>query len=119
MQKNTGVGPELASAAVNLAPDLAAQVQKSAALDPALASAAVKPLVPGCALICACSAQEADESFNRHQLPLPQKLREAHPKAVIRQGMRVFLHNADTRRLLGPFYAKQAKGSDEKVLPLA
>ena len=84
-------------------------------MDPDPASAAVKPLVPGCALICACSAQEADESFNRHQLPLPQKLREAHPKAVIRQGLRVFLHNADTRRLLGPFYARQAKGSDEKV----
>ena len=97
------------------APDKAAQVQNSASLDPDPESAAVKPLVPGCALICACSAQEADESFNRHQLPLPQKLRDAHPKAVIRQGLRVFLHNADTRRLLGPFYAKQAKGSDEKV----
>ena len=97
------------------APDQAAQVQNSASPDPDPASAAVKPLVPGCALICACSAQEADESFNRHQLPLPQKLREAHPKAVIRQGLRVFLHNADTRRLLGPFYARQAKGSDEKV----
>ena len=100
------------------APEEATQVQDIASLDPDAASAAVKPLVPGCALICACSAQEADESFNRHQLPLPQKLREAHPKAVIRQGLRVFLHNADTRRLLGPFYAKQAKGSDEKVSPL-
>ena len=75
----------------------------------------VLPLVPGSALICACSAQEADRAFNRHQLPLPQRLREAQPHAVIRQGMRVFLHNADTRRLLGPFYAQQTKASELEV----
>ena len=75
----------------------------------------VLPLVPGSALICACSAQEADRAFNRHQLPLPQRLREAQPRAVIRQGMRVFLHNADTRRLLGPFYAQQTKASELEV----
>ena len=75
----------------------------------------VLPLVPGSALICACSAQEADRAFNRHQLPLPQRLREAQPQAVIRQGMRVFLHNADTRRLLGPFYAQQTKASELEV----
>ena len=107
-----------ASAAVTSALNQAAHERKDAGTTPERPSGAVKPLVPGCALICACSAQEADESFNRHQLPLPQELRQAHPRAVIRQGMRVFLHNADTRRLLGPFYAKQAKGSDEKVLPL-
>ena len=75
----------------------------------------VLPLVPGSALICTCSAQEADRAFNRHQLPLPQRLREAQPQAVIRQGMRVFLHNADTRRLLGPFYAQQTKASELEV----
>ena len=75
----------------------------------------VLPLVPGSALICACSAQQADRAFNRHQLPLPQRLREAQPQAVIRQGMRVFLHNADTRRLLGPFYAQQTKASELEV----
>ena len=72
-------------------------------------------LIPGSALICTCSAQEADRAFNRHQLPLPQRLREAQPRAVIRQGMRVFLHNADTRRLLGPFYAQQTKASELEV----
>ena len=109
----------LAMPAQASAPDHASssQEQEKASMDPDPdhASSIVKPLVPGCALICACSAQEADESFNRHQLPLPQKLRGAHPKAFIWQGLRVFLHNADTQRLLGPFYAKQAKGSDEKV----
>ena len=75
----------------------------------------VLPLVPGSALICTCSAQEADRAFNRHQLPLPQRLREAQPRAVIRQGMRVFLHNADTRRLLGPFYAQQTEASEVEV----
>ena len=75
----------------------------------------VLPLVPGSALICACSAQVADRAFNKHQLPLPQRLREEQPHAVIRQGMRVFLHNPDTRRLLGPFYAQQTKASELEV----
>jgi len=92
-----------------------AQVQKGASLALTTASPAVLALVPGCALICACSAQEADESFNKHQLPLPQHLRDAHPNAIIRQGLTIFLHNADTRRLLGPFYARQTDASEEKV----
>ena len=70
---------------------------------------------PGSGLVCACSAQEADESFNRHQLPMPQQLRAAHPGALIAQGTRVFLHNADTRRLLGPFYALQTRAREDKV----
>ena len=70
---------------------------------------------PGSGLICACSAQEADESFNQLQLPLPQQLRAAHPCAVIAQGTKVFLHNADTRRLLGPFYAMQTRLCADKV----
>ena len=98
----------------------AAQPAQAAAVAQSEASATGQqakalPLVPGSALICACSAQEADRAFNRHQLPLPQRLREAQPQAVIRQGMRVFLHNADTRRLLGPFYAQQTKASELEV----
>lgn len=70
---------------------------------------------PWTGLICACSAQEADESFNKLQLPLPQQLRAAHPGAFIAQGTKVFLHNADTRRFLGPFYAMQTRLREDKV----
>jgi hypothetical protein len=72
----------------------------------------------GSGLICACSAQEADKSFNRHQLPLPQQLRAAHPGVVIAQDTRVFLHNADTRHLLRPFYAMRTSAREDKVLLL-
>lgn len=97
------------------APSQASEALEKSSTGPDLPEPAVLPLVPGSALICACSAQEADDSFNQHQLPLPQRLREARPKTVIRQGMRVFLHNAETRRLLGPFYAKQTMAGEEKV----
>ena len=86
-------------------------------MDPIPTSPAVKLLLPEGTLICACSTQVAKETFDRRQLPIPQSIRETHPRALIWRDLRVFLHDTDTRHLPGPFYAKQTEGSEEMYLP--
>ena len=71
----------------------------------------VQPPPPG-ALLCPCSGgAEVDMRLETHSFPLPRNISCEHGRA----GLPVFLVNAESQLVVGPFYAKGAAVAGKQV----